>query len=72
MTFWPAQAMLGSATYVLTDFDQENGSTAYVPGSHKLCRPPRGAEINMADPCNPDARAVKAPAGSLIVWHGHT
>lgn len=53
----------------LTDYSKENGSIAFVPGSHKLCRHPKPGERVE------EAVAVDAPAGSLIffngnVWHG--
>ena len=39
----PPQALVCNMTYVLTDFNRENGSTAFVPGSHKWCRNPHRA-----------------------------
>ena len=66
----PPHSMVCNLTYVLTDFNKENGSTAFVPGSHKWCR---GPELYESDPDkNPKAVAVEAKAGSLIVWHGNT
>ncbi len=67
---YPHEALICNATYVLTDFDRENGATAFVPGSHKWCRAPRGEEGLVLQ--NPQAVAVEAPAGSLLVWHGNT
>ena len=68
----PPQALVCNATYVLTEFNRDNGSTAFLPGSHKLCRSPRPHEAKLGEGGNPDAIAVEAPAGSLIVWHGNT
>lgn len=63
-------------TYVLTDFDRENGATAFVPGSHKFCRQPVGDECivpaNEGDFGNPQIVPVEAKAGSLLIWHGNT
>ena len=68
----PPQALVCNATYVLTEFNRENGSTAFLPGSHKFCRGPRPHEAQLGEGGNPDAIAVQAPAGSMIVWHGNT
>ncbi|MEM7019748.1 MAG: phytanoyl-CoA dioxygenase family protein, partial [Pseudomonadota bacterium] len=66
----PPHSLVCNCTYVLTDFNRENGSTAFVPGSHKWCRAPAP---NEADPGkNELAVPVEAPAGSLVVWHGNT
>ena len=68
----PPQALVCNMTYVLTDFNRENGSTAFVPGSHKWCRNPVGREAIVGEGGNAEAVAVDCPAGSLLAWHGNT
>ncbi len=68
----PPQALVCNATYVLTDFNRENGSTAFLPGSHRWCRGPRSQEAEIGEGGNPDAIAVEAEPGAMIVWHGNT
>lgn len=67
---WPTHSLVCNATYVLTDYDLENGATTFLPGSHKLGRAPRPDEINVAE--NPDTVVIEATPGSIIVWHGAT
>ena len=69
---YPHEALICNATYVLTDFDRENGATAFVPGSHKWCRQPVGREAIVGEGGNEQAVPVEAKAGSLLVWHGGT
>ena len=68
----PPHALVCNLTYVLTEFNRENGSTAFVPGSHKWCRSPEGAEAKLGEGGNPKAIAVECVAGSLLCWHGNT
>ena len=68
----PTQALLCKGIYVLTDFHRGNGSTAFVPGSHKWCRNPVDPETSIGEGGNDRAVPVEAPAGSLIVFHGNT
>ncbi len=68
----PPHALVCNLTYVLTEFNRENGSTAFVPGSHKWCRSPEGAERKVGDGGNQKAVAVECPPGSLLCWHGNT
>ncbi len=65
-------AVVCNGTYVLTDFNRENGSTAFVPGSHKWCRSPQGDETKVGEDGNQLAVPVECPAGSLLCWHGNT
>ncbi|RYD84716.1 MAG: hypothetical protein EOP61_39745, partial [Sphingomonadales bacterium] len=61
-------AQVANATWALTDYDVANGTTCFVPGSHKLCRAPtrhEAADLSLFRP-------VEAPAGSIILWHGNT
>ncbi|MAW27767.1 MAG: hypothetical protein CMP98_03060 [Gammaproteobacteria bacterium] len=66
----PDPPLLCKCIYALTDFNRENGSTAFVPGSHKWTRNPEPHERRIEG--NPDAIAVDAPAGSLIIFQGNT
>ena len=50
----------------LTEYTEENGAIAMVPGSHRLFRQPRPGEGVE------DAVPVEAPVGSLIFWRGAT
>ena len=64
----PTYAVGANATWVLSDYSQENGSTCFWPGSHKFCRQPTPEERENLSALVP----VTARAGSLIVWHGNT
>ena len=62
---WGATAFNSNATWCLTDYAQEDGALAYVPGSHRESgKPPADAHER--------AIAAAAPKGSLIVFHGAT
>lgn len=65
---FPAWATVVNATWALTDYDRENGSTYFWPGSHRFCRQPTAAERENTAALT----AVTARAGSLLVWHGNT
>ncbi|MFL2935944.1 MAG: phytanoyl-CoA dioxygenase family protein [Myxococcota bacterium] len=67
---WPDHALVCNATYVLTPFDREHGSTAFVPGSHKWGHGPTVAQSKVDE--HPDAVAIEAEPGSVFVWHGNT
>ena len=62
----PEQSLVVNCTWTLTDYTEEDGATAYVPGSHLLRRNPVGLEGE--DRMVP----VEAPRGSLVVWGGNT
>ncbi len=66
---YPHQAMFANYTLALTDYTRETGALAVVPGSHRKCRGPEGAETQVTG--NEYAIPVEAPAGSAIVWHGN-
>lgn len=57
-----------NATWVLTDYSIENGCLTVVEGSHRYCRQPTAGEDQDLSLLTP----VIAPAGSVILWHGHT
>ena len=63
---WGRNALTANTNWCLTDYTQENGAMAYVPGSHRRMEPPRFPEaVELAVP-------IETPAGSLIVFHGAT
>jgi ectoine hydroxylase-related dioxygenase (phytanoyl-CoA dioxygenase family) len=51
----------------LTDFKRNNGSSAVIPGTHKLCRKPTLEDIENS---KKDEIILEAPAGSLVMWDG--
>ena len=61
---WGHTALTANATWCLTDYTEEDGALAYVPGSHKSnAHPDRRLEISCAG---------RLPKGSVIVWPGST
>jgi hypothetical protein len=63
---FPALAEHANVTWILTDYDEENGSTCFVPGSHKLCRAPTAYEARDLTLFKP----IEARAGSILIHHG--
>jgi hypothetical protein len=62
----PALPHICNLTWIMTDYSLENGSIAFVPGSHRYQRRPLVNEgVSERVP-------VKARAGSLIVFGGNT
>jgi hypothetical protein len=64
----PPYPQVANATWLLTDYSPENGSTCFVDGSHLLCRPPSPAEATDVSRFKP----ITAPAGSVLIWGGNT
>ena len=56
-----------NVNFLLTDWEENNGSTLLYPGSHKLFRCPAPGEVE-------DSELLKliAPKGSVVFWTGHT
>lgn len=70
----PQQAYAAQCTYLLTDFDRDNGATCLVPGSHRWNRNPIGDEKTLLpyeQGGKEQAVACDAPAGSIVIWHGN-
>lgn len=65
---FPPYAQVANSTLILSNYSAEDGAITFVPRSHKLARHPLPNEI--AD--HRLAVPVKAPAGSLVVFHGNT
>lgn len=59
--------------YALTDYTESAGCFAVVPGSHRRARQPVASEASLTgSERNPDAIPLEVPAGSAIVYRGHT
>jgi ectoine hydroxylase-related dioxygenase (phytanoyl-CoA dioxygenase family) len=64
----PSPTYIVVAMWALTDFNEENGGTHVVPGSHRQDRRPRRGE-------DPETIQIEMPAGSVLfysgsLWHG--
>jgi hypothetical protein len=63
---------VANCNYALTDYTEERGSLAMVPGSHRHFRQPTAAENKLAgNERNPDVIPIEVPAGTAIIWHGN-
>lgn len=65
---YPAWAAGVNATWILSPYSRENGSTCFWPGSHKFCRQPTPQEREDIASLVP----IEAEEGSLLVWHTNT
>ena len=63
----PPYPQVANATWLLTDYSPDNGSTCFVDGSHLLCRPPSPAEATDISLFKP----ITAAAGSVLIWGGN-
>jgi ectoine hydroxylase-related dioxygenase (phytanoyl-CoA dioxygenase family) len=64
---------VANCNYALTDYTEEGGALAMVPGSHRNFRQPPRDQIQLdGETRNPDAVAIEVPAGSAVIWHGNT
>ena len=62
---WP-RPLIATAIWMVDDFEQANGCTHVVVGSHKHARAPgRGTAV-------PDAKPIVGKAGSLLILDGRT
>lgn len=70
---FPAASQTANCNFALTDYTEENGSLAVVPGSHRHLRQPTRSEMGLeGDARNPGVVPIEVPAGTAIVWHGAT
>jgi ectoine hydroxylase-related dioxygenase (phytanoyl-CoA dioxygenase family) len=59
------------AAWMLDDFSPENGATRLVPGSHRWSTRPENVMASAHDD-HPEQIIVSAPAGSVLIFNGHT
>jgi hypothetical protein len=70
---FPGPSQVANCNYALTDYTEEAGCLAIVPGSHRAHRQPTRWERDVdGEGRNPDVLAVEVPAGSAVLWHGAT
>jgi hypothetical protein len=65
---YPYVSQVCNTTFALTDHTIDDGTTCFVPGSHRLCRQPTREEAMDLSSFVP----LEVPAGSLIIWHGNS
>jgi ectoine hydroxylase-related dioxygenase (phytanoyl-CoA dioxygenase family) len=66
-------SQVANVNYCMTDYTEERGALAMVPGSHRFQRQTtqweRGLDGNER---NPHAIPIEVPAGTAVVFHGNT
>jgi ectoine hydroxylase-related dioxygenase (phytanoyl-CoA dioxygenase family) len=65
---FPPYEEVVNATWMLTDYNAENGATCFVDGSHLRRRAPSPEEAVDLELFKP----IEAPAGSVVIWGGRT
>jgi hypothetical protein len=64
---------VANTNYALTDYTEEAGCLAMVPGSHRMHRQPTKWETGLSGNRRYEhVIPVEVPAGSAVVWHGNT
>lgn len=64
---------VANCNYAITDYTEDGGCLAIVPGSHRLHRQPTLPEVWLSgDQRNRHAIPIEVRAGSAIIWHGNT
>ncbi|MBN9566883.1 MAG: phytanoyl-CoA dioxygenase family protein [Alphaproteobacteria bacterium] len=68
-----AYSQVCNCNYALTDYTEEGGSLAMVPGSHRHHRQPTKSERNLVGNDRYEhVIPIEVPAGTAILWHGNT
>ena len=66
-------SQVANCNYALTDYTEEAGCLAMVPGSHRKHRQPTRWEVGLdGNHRYEHVIPIEVPAGSAIIWHGNT
>jgi len=65
---WSMVSNYSVVTWVLTEYNRENGAVCVWPGSHRWGKPVP-ADLTMSHD-HPDVRVLELEPGSVIIWHG--
>jgi ectoine hydroxylase-related dioxygenase (phytanoyl-CoA dioxygenase family) len=67
----PGDFFVCNSIWLLDDYDEGNGTTRCIPGSHMSAKLPQDV---LVDPAAPQWNEVKlvAPAGSVMIFNSHT
>ena len=69
--FQAGEYFVANSLWLLDDFSEENGATRLVPGSHHLKKAP-GDLVEDPTAAHVDQTIVTEPAGTVVVFNGHT
>jgi ectoine hydroxylase-related dioxygenase (phytanoyl-CoA dioxygenase family) len=70
---FPPYSQVANVNFCMTDYTEEKGAIAMVPGSHRHARQVTAFERGLdGNERNPHAIPIEVPAGSAVVFHGNT